>query len=219
VAGRSRRRRRGSDLRYDMSLTFEEARHVVNTKSNNPPRILRRLHGTRSESWHRGRFALPDLRSPAANIPITLGFSPHSTCPACQARQIVKEVAASNGRGPWTRRELTNHRAALSTGFDTAHPPARGKARRARGPMADNWRAVLFLDVKEHPLARSRRGDRLDCPIPISITQASLGVDLQVHAVGARKMKIPEARKRRGLSRRRKGLADPHGGAAGGDLY
>ena len=72
----------------------------------------------------------------------------------------------------------------------------------------------VVLEVKEHSFFE-RRGADLYCTIPLSITQAALGTELQVPGLnGEERLKIPEAtQKRRRLPhQRQKGLADPRGG-------
>ena len=77
----------------------------------------------------------------------------------------------------------------------------------------------VVLDVKEHPFFE-RRGADLYCTIPLSITQAALGTELQVPGLnGEEKLKIPEATQSGAVFRiKGKGLADPRGGGKG-DLY
>ena len=76
----------------------------------------------------------------------------------------------------------------------------------------------VFIEVKEHPFFE-RRGADLYCNVPITISQAVLGVEIQVPTIsGEEKLVIPEGTQPGTLFRRKgKGLPDPHGGK--GDLY
>ncbi len=61
------RTQRGADLRYDMTLTFEEASAGVTTKVKLPKQeLVRGLQRNRREKGHR-RNDLPDLRRPRAD--------------------------------------------------------------------------------------------------------------------------------------------------------
>src|SRR4029077_2050875 len=77
----------------------------------------------------------------------------------------------------------------------------------------------VVLDVKEHPFFE-RRGADLYCTIPLSVTQAALGTELQVPGLnGEEKLKVPEGTQSGAVFRLKgKGLADPRGGGKG-DLY
>src|SRR5258708_7195451 len=77
----------------------------------------------------------------------------------------------------------------------------------------------VVLEVKEHAFFE-RRGADLVCTIPLSISQASLGTDLQLPGLtGGERQQIPEGRQGGAVFRiKGKGLPDPHGGGRG-DLY
>jgi len=217
--GRSRRARRGSDLRYDMSLTFEEAATGVNTKIKIPRQeFCSACNGTGAKAGT-GVVACQTCAG-RGQLAYQQGFFTITrTCPACQgAGQIVKERCTEcRGQGRVEKERIIELR--IPPGVDTGtrmRVQGEGEPGPNGGPTGDLY---VVLDVKEHPYFE-RRGADLYCTIPISITQASLGVELQVPGLGGEeKLKIPEGTQSGAVFRvRGKGLADPHGGGKG-DLY
>jgi len=217
--GRSRRARRGSDLRYDMSLTFEEAATGVNTKIKIPRQeFCAACNGTGAKAGT-GVVACQTCAG-RGQLAYQQGFFTITrTCPACQgAGQIVKERCTEcRGQGRVEKERIIELR--IPPGVDTGtrlRVQGEGEPGPNGGPTGDLY---VVLDVKEHPYFE-RRGADLYCTIPISITQASLGVELQVPGLGSEeKLKIPEGTQSGAVFRvRGKGLADPHGGGKG-DLY
>ena len=217
--GRSRRARRGSDLRYDMSLTFEEAATGVNTKIKIPRQeFCAACNGTGAKAGT-GVVACQTCAG-RGQLAYQQGFFTITrTCPACQgAGQIVKERCAEcRGQGRVEKERTIELR--IPPGVDTGtrlRVQGEGEPGPNGGPTGDLY---VVLDVKEHPYFE-RRGADLYCTIPISITQASLGVELQVPGLGSEeKLKISEGTQSGAVFRvRGKGLADPHGGGKG-DLY
>jgi molecular chaperone DnaJ len=217
--GRSRRARRGSDLRYDMSLAFEEAATGVNTKIKIPRQeFCATCNGTGAKAGT-GVVACQTCAG-RGQLAYQQGFFTITrTCPACQgAGQIVKERCTEcRGQGRVEKERTIELR--IPPGVDTGtrlRVQGEGEPGPNGGPTGDLY---VVLDVKEHPYFE-RRGADLYCTIPISITQASLGVELQVPGLGSEeKLKIPEGTQSGAVFRvRGKGLADPHGGGKG-DLY
>lgn len=217
--GGRRRSQRGSDLRYDMTLTFEEAAAGVTTKIKIPRQeFCSSCKGTGAKAGTgvvtcqscggRGQMAYQQ------------GFFTISrTCPACQgAGQIVKERCPDcRGQGRLEREKTIDLR--IPPGVDTGtrlRVAGEGEPGANGGAPGDLY---VVLEVKEHAFFE-RRGADLYCTIPISISQAALGAELQVPGLNSEeKLKIPEGTQSGAVFRLRgKGLADPHGGGKG-DLY
>jgi molecular chaperone DnaJ len=216
---RSRRSQRGSDLRYDMTLTFEEAAAGVNTKVKIPRQeFCSACNGTGAKAGT-GVVACQTCGG-RGQLAYQQGFFTITrTCPACQgAGQIIKERCTEcRGQGRVEKERTIELR--IPPGVDTGtrlRVQGEGEPGPNGGPAGDLY---VVLEVKEHPFFE-RRGADLYCTIPISIAQAALGAELQVPGLGAdEKLKIPEGTESGAVFRvRGKGLADPHGGGKG-DLY
>jgi len=217
--GRSRRSQRGSDLRYDMTLTFEEAATGVNTKIKIPRQeFCGPCNGTGAKAGT-GVVACQTCGG-RGQLAYQQGFFTITrTCPACQgAGQIIKERCTEcRGQGRVEKERTIELR--IPPGVDTGtrlRVQGEGEPGPNGGTAGDLY---VVLEVKEHPFFE-RRGADLYCTIPISIAQAALGAELQVPGLGGdEKLKIPEGTESGAVFRvRGKGLADPHGGGKG-DLY
>jgi molecular chaperone DnaJ len=214
-----RRSQRGSDLRYDMTLTFEEASAGVNTKIKIPRQeFCGACNGTGAKAGT-GVVACQTCAG-RGQLAYQQGFFTITrTCPACQgAGQIIKERCAEcRGQGRIEKERTIDLR--IPPGVDTGtrlRVQGEGEPGPNGGPTGDLY---VVLEVKEHAFFE-RRGADLYCTIPISIAQAALGAELQVPGLaGDEKLKIPEGTESGAVFRvRGKGLADPHGGGKG-DLY
>jgi molecular chaperone DnaJ len=216
--GRSRTQR-GADLRYDMTLTFEEASSGVTTKIKLPRQeYCEACNGTGAKKGT-GVQACQTCGG-RGQLAYQQGFFTITrTCSACQgAGQIVKERCLEcRGQGHLEREKTIELR--IPPGVDTGtrlRVGGEGEPGPNGGPAGDLY---VVLEVKEHPFFE-RRGADLYCTIPLSVAQAALGAELQVPGLnGEEKLKIPEGTQSGAVFRiKGQGLADPRGGGKG-DLY
>jgi molecular chaperone DnaJ len=213
------RMQRGADLRYDMTLSFEEASAGVTTKIKLPRQeFCEACNGTGAKKGT-GVQACQSCGG-RGQLAYQQGFFTITrTCPACQgAGQIVRERCPEcRGQGRLEREKTIELR--IPPGVDTGtrlRVAGEGEPGPNGGPPGDLY---VVLDVKEHAFFE-RRGADLYCTIPVSIAQATLGTELQVPGLnGDEKLKIPEGTQSGAVFRiKGKGLADPRGGGKG-DLY
>ncbi len=217
---RSRTRaQRGADLRYDMTLTFEEAATGVSTKIKVPRQeFCEACNGTGAKAGT-GVVACQSCGG-RGQLHYQQGFFTISrTCPACQgAGQVVRERCPEcRGQGRIERERTIELR--IPPGVDSGtrlRVPGEGEPGVNGGPPGDLY---VVLEVKEHPFFE-RRGADLYCTIPVSIAQAALGTEVLVPGLnGEERLKIPEGAQTGSIFRLKgKGLPDPHGGGKG-DLY
>ena len=217
--GGGRRVQRGADLRYDMTLTFEEAASGITTKIRVPRQeYCESCNGTGAKKGT-GIVACQACGGRGQIIYQQGFFTINRTCPSCQgAGQIVKERCADcKGQGRVDRERTIELR--IPPGVDTGtrlRVQGEGEPGPNGGPAGDLY---VVLEVKEHSFFE-RRGADLYCTIPLSIAQASLGTELEVPGLTTEeRLKIPEGTQSGAVFRiKGKGLADPHGGGRG-DLY
>src|SRR5258706_734649 len=213
------RSQRGADLRYDMTLTFEEGAAGVTTKIKVPRQeFCSSCKGTGAKAG----TGATTCQSCAGRGQLAYQqgfFTITRTCPACQgAGQIIRERCADcRGQGRVEKDKTIDLR--IPAGVDTGtrlRVPGEGEAGANGGPSGDLY---VVLDVKEHPFFE-RRGADLYCTIPVSIAQAALGTDLPVPGLnGEERLKIPEGTQSGAVfSIYGHGLPDPRGGGKG-DLY
>jgi len=215
--GRSRGQR-GADLRYDMTLSFEEAAAGVASKIH----ISRREHcETCKGTGAKPGSGMVTCRSCGGRGQMVYQqgfFSITRTCPACQgAGQTIKEVCAScRGQGRIERERTLE--VGVPAGVESGtrlRMAGQGEPGTNGGSAGDLY---IFLEVKEHPFFE-RRGADLYCTIPVSFPQAALGATIKIPTLqGEADFQIPEGTQSGQIFRQRsKGLPNPHGGR--GDLY
>jgi molecular chaperone DnaJ len=217
-AGRSRVQR-GADLRYDMTLTFEEASAGINTKIRVPRQEYCESCNGAGAKKGTGVVACQTCGGRGQLVYQQGFFTINRTCPACQgAGQIVKERCPDcRGQGRVDRERTIDLR--IPPGVDTGtrlRVQGEGEPGPNGGPPGDLY---VVLEVKEHSFFE-RRGADLYCTIPLSIAQAALGAEVLVPGLnGEERLKVPEGTQSGAVFRiKGKGLPDPHGGGRG-DLY
>ena len=216
--GRGTRGQRGADLRYDMTLTFEEAATGVNSKI----RLTRfencdACKGTGAKSGT--GMTTCSTCGGRGQMSYQQGFfSITRTCPACQgAGKVIRDACIScRGQGRVERERVLE--VGVPAGVDAGtrlRMPGQGEPGTNGGPTGDLY---IFLEVKEHAFFE-RRGADLYCTIPVSFPQAALGARIKVPTLrGEEDFEIPESTQSGQIFRvRGKGLPNPHGGK--GDLY
>jgi molecular chaperone DnaJ len=221
LGGRRGRNRahRGADLRYDMSLTFEEAAAGVNTKIRIPRQeFCESCNGTGAKA---GTGVVSCITCGGrGQVHYQQGFFTISrTCPDCRgAGQIVRELCADcRGKGRVEKSRTIDLRIPAGVDSNTRlRVPGEGEPGESSGPPGDLY---VVLDVKPH-LYFERRDADLYCTVPVSIVQAALGTEITVPGLnGEETVKVPEGTQTGEIIRLKgKGLPDPHGGGKG-DLY
>lgn len=222
-AGGGRRRgrargQRGADLRYDMSLSFEEAAAGVTTKIKiSRHEVCEACHGTGAKPGT-GMSTCQTCHG-RGQLQYQQGFFAISrTCPACGgAGQVIKDACATcRGQGRIERERTLE--VGVPAGVDSGtrlRMAGQGEPGTNGGPAGDLY---IFLEVKEHPFFE-RRGADLYCTLPISFPQATLGTTVKIPTLnGELDLQIPEGTQSGQIFRQKgKGLPNPHGGR--GDLY
>jgi molecular chaperone DnaJ len=213
------RAQRGADLRYDMTLSFEEAAAGVTTKVKIPRlEFCESCNGTGAKAGT-GVSACEACGGRGQLLYQQGFFSITRTCPQCQgAGQVIRERCPDcRGQGRVERERTIDLR--IPPGVDTGtrlRVAGEGEKGPNGGPAGDLY---VILEVKEHSFFE-RRGSDLFCTIPISVTQAALGTEILVPSLsGEERLKIPEGTQSGAVFRiKGKGLADPRGGGKG-DLF
>ncbi len=183
-------RRRGADLRYDLTLPFEDA--VQGT--------VREIPITRFEPCvHcQGTGAAPGTRPQTCGTCGGRGQVVHSqglfmistTCPRCRGagRVVAEPCRACEGRGKEQVQKIVKVR--VPAGVDTGtriRVPEEGEPGEAGGYPGDLY---VFVAVEPHP-AFERDGDDLHCEVTIDFVQATLGATVEVPTLdGSRRVDL-----------------------------
>ena len=214
--GRSRAQR-GSDLRYNLRVSLEEAFNGVQKTINVPTSIAcDSCRGTGAEGGAEP-VTCPTC-SGMGKVRAQQGFfTVERTCPTCNGMgQTVKNPCRSCGGAGRVEKERAlsvNIPAGVETGT-RIRLAGEGEAGLRGGPSGDLY---IFIEVREHPIFQ-REGVTLFCRIPISITTAALGGEVEVPTIdgGKARVKVPAgAQTGKQLRLRAKGMPALRGGGTG----
>ena len=183
--------RDGSDLRYDLEITLEEAaRGLEKEISFRKLAACEHCHGSGAEPGSK-RVTCPTCRG-AGQVRRSGGIIVFTqTCPTCGGAgvKIEKPCAVCRGEGRVAKTTKLNVR--IPPGVDTGsrlRSAGNGEAAAAGGSPGDLY---IVLTVKEHELFE-RQGDDLFCEIPIKFTLATLGGSIEAPTLsGKASLKIP----------------------------
>ncbi len=218
--GGGRRRRshptRGSDLRYDLSISLKDAAFGTDTTINVP----------RSETCDvcSGSGAKPGTN------PVTCGtchgsgqmsqtratpfgrFVTTTTCSNCHGKGQIIESPCSSCRGTGKLKKVRKISVKVPPGADTGmrlRVSGEGEAGSQGAPSGDLY---VVIHVQPHNLFE-RIGDDIVCEVPITFIQAALGAEVTVQTLyGKVKMHVPEGTQTHSIFRLKgKGMPHMHG--------
>jgi molecular chaperone DnaJ len=211
--------RDGSDLRYDLEITLEEAaRGVEKEISFRKAVTCEHCDGTGAEPGSK-RVTCPTCRG-AGQIRRSGGIITFTqTCPTCNGAgtKVEKPCTACRGEGRVAKNTKINVR--IPPGVETGsrlRSVGNGEAGLSGGTAGDLY---IVLTVKDHELFE-RQDDNLFCEIPIKFTIASLGGTIEVPTLfGKASLKIPVGTQSGTTFRlREKGMPSLRGGRQGDQL-
>jgi molecular chaperone DnaJ len=209
---------RGSDLKYNMELTLEEAVRGVEKNIRVPS--LSNCNTCDGSGAKKGTSPISCTTcGGSGQVRMQQGFfAVQQTCPACSgAGKIIKDPCNScYGRG--VKEETKTLNVKVPPGVDTGDRirlSGEGEAGRNGGPSGDLY---VEVHVKRHDIFE-RDGANLYCEVPISIAEASLGGEMEVPTLEGRvKLKIPAETQTGKLFRLRGKGVKPVRGHSVGDL-
>jgi len=182
---------RGSDLRYDMEISFEEA--VLGSEKE--------VSVTKLETCEtcRGSGAEPGSSQKVCSTCAGRGqvissrgiFSIAQTCPRCEGVGRLVEKPCHSCRGAGRKERTSKITIKIPAGVDTGtrlRSTGNGEGGVRSGPPGDLY---VVLHVKEHQIFK-RENDDLICEIPISFVHAALGTEIEVPTLmGRASIRIP----------------------------
>jgi molecular chaperone DnaJ len=190
-AGTRRGRGRADDLRYNLTVKFEEAVFGTEKKIKIPRHgPCEVCHGSGAKAGTAPQTC-PTCRG-RGQVSFQQGFfSVSRTCSQCRGQgTVIKEPCAScNGSG--RVRKLHSLSVKIPAGVDTgSRLKLRGEGESAPGGGVPGDLYVV-IEVESHPIFIRENLDIL-CDVPISIAQAALGAEIDVPTLSGKvKMKIP----------------------------
>lgn len=184
---------RGSDLRYNLSISLEDAYRGLAKQITVPSSVpCGSCNGTGSEAGAEPT-GCPTC-SGIGKVRAQQGFfTVERTCPTCSGMgQIVKNpcrTCGGAGRQEKDRALSVNIPAGVETGT-RIRLSGEGEAGLRGGPTGDLY---IFVEVQEHALFQ-RDGMDLFCRVPVSMVSAALGGEIEVPSIdgGRSRVRVPE---------------------------
>ncbi len=218
--GGQRRAVRGSDLRYNLRVSLDEAYKGKHANLTVPSSVACEVcNGTGAENG--AEPSTCPTCTGMGKVRAQQGFfTVERTCPTCQGRgQIIKNPCGScagAGRVKKDRSLSVNIPQGVETGT-RIRLAGEGEAGQRGGPSGDLY---IFIEVEDHEIFE-RDGTNLYCRIPVSMTTAAMGGELEAPTVdgGRSRVKVPAGvQTGKQLRLRGKGMPTLRGGSYG-DLY
>lgn len=190
--GGRNRPQKGDDLRYDMTLTFEEAAFGKAVEIQIPKlESCQRCSGKGAEPGS-GTTTCPACHGRGEQT-YSQGFlSVRRTCSSCGgAGQIVKQPCR-DCRGEGARRVNKKLRVTVPAGIGDGNRLRVAGEGQPGGNGGPNGDLYIFFTVKEHAVFERVDND-LHCSVPITVAQAVLGDEISVPTLeGPHRLTIPE---------------------------
>jgi len=184
-------RQRGSDLRYDLQITLEEAARGCEKEIE-----IRKLDACEpcgGSGAQKGSKAItcPTCRG-RGQVVVSRGFfQVAQTCPACHGTGRIIEKPCHSCQGEGRLERTSRVKIKIPPGIDSEsrlRSNGGGEAGLRGGPPGDLY---VVVHIKSHEVF-TRNGMDLNCEVPIPFTTAALGGEIRVPTLdGAVSLKIP----------------------------
>ena len=193
-AGRSRGGgpQRGSDMQYTLEITLEEAYKGKQAEIKIPVNdTCDHCNGSGAEPGSSATTC--STCDGAGRVRMQQGhFTIERTCPTCNGNGKIIEKPCSKCHGQGRTQKEKTLKIKVPPGVDTGRRirlTGEGEAGIMGGPRGDLY---ILLAVKAHKLFK-RDGANLFCRVPITVTKAALGGDIEVPTIEGKstKVKIP----------------------------
>lgn len=211
---------RGANLRYDLDVSFVDAvygtkKEIAYSRNERCPDC----NGSGAEDSS-SRKVCPDCQGTGQIRQSTGFFSIARTCAKCGGEGSIIEKPCKKCEGSGVQRKKQKIKVTIPPGVEDGKRitiPGQGNAGTGGGAYGDLF---VFIMVQPHTFFE-RNGRDLYCAVPISMTQAALGAEINITLLDGKKLKVKTpAGVQDGKLLRIKGEGAP-GGPFGskGDLY
>jgi molecular chaperone DnaJ len=214
--GRQSRARQGSDLRYNLELSLEEAVKGKSVEIRVP--TLAGCETCDGSGANRGSSptTCPTCHG-QGQVQMRQGFfAVQQTCPTCSGRgKIISDPCKpchGQGRVEKTKTLSVKVPAGVDTG-DRIRLSGEGEAGEMGAPPGDLY---VQVHVRDHKIF-TREGNNLYCEVPLSFTRSALGGEIEVPTLeGKVKLKVtPETQTGKMFRLRNKGVKSVRSGSVG----
>ena len=207
---------RGSDLRYNLELSLEDAVAGTEVKIRVPTMVA----CTTCDGSGAKKGSSPTTCTTCGGhgqVRMQQGFfSVQQTCPHCQGNGTIISDPCTACRGKGRVQERKTLSVKVPAGVDNGDRirlAGEGEAGESGGPPGDLY---VQISVKQHPIFQ-REESNLFCDVPISFVTAALGGELEVPTLNGRvNLKVPpETQTGKMFRMRGKGVKPVRGGPVG----
>jgi len=207
---------RGSDMQYNLEISLEEAVKGTTVKIRVPTQVTCEACGGTGARKGSSPKTCPTCGG-VGQVRMQQGFFiAQQTCPTCHGQGTVIDDPCTRCRGRGRVRDHKTLSVKVPAGVDTGDRirlAGEGEMGEKGGPPGDLY---VQIHVKKHPIFERDDAD-LRCEMPITITTAALGGELEVPTLeGKVKLKIPAGTQTGKVFRiRGKGVKPVRGGGVG----
>jgi molecular chaperone DnaJ len=188
--GRGRSPRQGGDIRAGIEIDLADAFAGTKSQLRVPTRVAcEACAGTGSESKDRGNETCATCAG-AGKVRAQQGFFLiERTCPTCggQGRVVRNPCRICHGAGT-VQRERTLQVQVPAGVEDGTRIRLAGEGE-AGGPGAPPGDLYVHVSIRPHPIFQ-RDGANVFCRVPLRMTQAALGADVEVPAIDGSKTRV-----------------------------
>ncbi len=190
--GRSQRRggpSRGADLRYNLTITLEDAFTGKEEKITIPTTITcDSCEGTGAREGSKpetcgGCGGIGKIRTQQGF------FTVERTCPKCQGQGQVISDPCRDCHGVGQKQKNKSLSVKIPAGVEDGtriRLQGEGESGAKNGPSGDLY---IFISIEYHPIFQ-RDGATIFCEVPIALTTAALGGEINVPTVNGKKAKV-----------------------------
>ncbi len=214
---------RGSDLRFDLEISFEEAAFGVEKEINlYRDETCDHCHGTGAEPGSKVETCPECHGSGYVRFTQNTMFGQmvnERPCSKCHGEGKIVSEPCKECRGRGTKKKNKHLKVKVPAGVDNGsrlRVAGEGEAGAKGGPSGDLY---VYLYVKQHKFF-DRDGTTVICEVPINIVQATLGAEVKIPTLdGQVTMKVPEGTQPGKVLRLKgKGIPSLRGGMRGDQL-
>ncbi len=180
---------RGSDLRYNMEISLEDAYRGKQAKIRVPTQVsCEACNGSGAEDPN----ATTNCETCGGHGKVRAQqgfFSIERTCPACAgAGRVIKDLCKACSGAGRTKHDRTLN-VTIPEGVEDGmriRLSGEGEAGMRGAPAGDLY---IFLTIAHHPIFQ-RDGTTIFCPVPIPMTTAALGGNIDVPTIDGKRAKV-----------------------------
>lgn len=189
--GRSNGPQRGSDLRYDLEITLEEAAMGVEKEIQYRRAVHCKACSGSGAAKGSGRRTCSTCGGHGQVLMSRGFFQLRQTCPTCNGSGQVIDKPCDSCNGEGRMMDSSTIKIKIPAGVDTGsklRSAGNGDAGEFGAPSGDLY---VVLHVAEHDFFH-REGNNLYCLLPIKFTLAALGGEIEVPTLfGKAQLKVP----------------------------